>query len=67
MTYSSGRERKPWPSEGGVVGNAFTPARAAMRGCISRARARVLRSRCSQSTVRNTTLPCDTVGLPMLA
>ena len=48
------------------MGNALTPGRPAIRGVISRASCRVLRSRSSQGVALKNTVPWATEGLPTI-
>ena len=67
MTYSIGVERKLWPSDGGLSGNASTPGIAANFGRSSSAICCCFRVRSSHGLRRSTALPSTTVGKPEIA
>ena len=64
ITYSIGVERKLWPSDGGLIGNACTPAIDANFGRSSSAICCCVFFRSSQGLSRRIALPSTTVGKP---
>ncbi len=67
ITYSIGVERKLWPSDGGLIGNASAPGIDANFGRSSSAICCCLRVRSSQGLRRSIALPSTTVGKPEIA
>jgi hypothetical protein len=66
-TNCTGRVRKLWPSEGGLLTKARTPAMALMSGRIDSAMACWLRSRSPQGLSRRKAITSVTVGEPATA
>lgn len=64
ITTSTGVERKPCPSDGGLMGNARTPGSAMNFGRSSSAIFCAFFSRSSQGLSRRMALPSTTVGNP---